>query len=134
MQYENQDQYTFGGGMRARLKLKPGDKGTKSLVDKYGDDLICIRYRYDEATRTRFKTVEIIVGKKDWTPPPAKFSNDEIVLVRIAFTENEFKQMAKEAGGRWDPKAKLWQIPYGKIKNTRLEKHIVLDAKSKGTL
>jgi hypothetical protein len=88
----------------------------------------------NEVTCTRFKTVEIIVGKKDWSPPPAKFANDEIVLVRIAFTENEFKQKAKVAGARWDPQLKLWQIPYGKIKNTRLEKHIVLDAKSKGNL
>lgn len=86
---------------------------------------------HDEATHTRFKTVELIVGTKAWTPPPAKFATDEIVPVRIAFTENEFKQMAKEAGGRWDPQAKLWLIPYGKIKNTALEKHIILDAKSK---
>lgn len=120
--------------MKARLKLKPGDKGTKSLVEKYGDDLICIRYRYDEATRTRFKTVEIIVGKKDWTPPPPKFAAEEIVLVRIAYTENAFKQIAKEAGGRWDPEAKLWLIPYGKIKNTVLVKHIVLDAKPRDKL
>lgn len=118
-------------GMTARLKLKPGDKGTKRLVEKYGDDLICVRYRYDEATCTRIKTVEIIVDKKDWSPPPPKFAPNEIVPVQIAFSENKLQQMAKTAGGRWDPKAKYWMIAYGKIKNTTLEKHIIVDAKLK---
>jgi hypothetical protein len=31
-----------------RLKLKPDQKGTKLLVEKYGDSLLCVRYRYDE--------------------------------------------------------------------------------------
>ena len=39
--------------MITRLKLKPGHKGTKALVEKYGDALVCDSYRYDEATRTR---------------------------------------------------------------------------------
>ena len=39
--------------MEARLKLKPGQNGTKRLVEKYGDALVCVRYRYDEASRTR---------------------------------------------------------------------------------
>jgi hypothetical protein len=44
--------------MITRLKLKPGQKGTNALSKKYGDALICVRYRYDEASRTRIKTVE----------------------------------------------------------------------------
>ena len=43
--------------MRARLKLLPGQKGTKALVRKYGESLFCVRYRYDEATGTRIKIV-----------------------------------------------------------------------------
>lgn len=30
--------------MGTRLKLKPGQKGTKALVEKYGDALVCVRY------------------------------------------------------------------------------------------
>jgi len=114
--------------MKTRLKLKPGQRGTKRLVDIYGDALICIRYRYDEESRTRVKTVEIIVEKRSWTPPPRRFADPERVPVRIAFTENDKKKIAKVAGGRWDPEKKLWFIPFGKIKGTPLEKHIVLDA------
>lgn len=47
--------------MKSRLKLKPGQKGTKAMVEKYGDALVCVRYRYDEASRTRIKTMELIV-------------------------------------------------------------------------
>jgi hypothetical protein len=37
-------------------------------------------------------------------------------------------QMARAAGGRWDPDERIWLIPYGKIKGTVLEKHLILDA------
>lgn len=114
--------------MKTRLKLKPGQKGTKGLVGIYGDALLCVRYRYDEESRTRYKTVEIIVEKSPWTPPQPKFPDDFKVPVRINYSENKLKNLAKSAGGRWDPDKRLWLIPFGRIKNTALEKHIVLDA------
>ena len=113
--------------MKTRLKLNPGQKGTKALVDIYGDALVCVRYRYDEESRTRIKTVEIIVEKTDWTPPP-KFADDSLVPVQIAYTEDMLKSLAKAAGGRWNPEKRVWFIVYGKVKGTELEKHIVLDA------
>ncbi len=99
------------------------------MVDKYGDALVCVRYRYDELTGIRIKTVELVVERKVWTPPPTRFAPHELVPVHIAFKEDKLKQMAKAAGGRWDPVAKLWFIPYGKICNTTLEKHLILDAR-----
>jgi hypothetical protein len=57
-----------------------------------------------------------------------KFSDNDLVPVRIAFLETELKEAAKAAKGRWNPDVKLWYIRYGKIKGTVLEKHIVLDA------
>jgi len=42
-------------------------------------------------------------------------------------TESELKQLAKSAGGRWDPDERVWLVPYGKVKGTKLKKHIVLD-------
>ena len=115
--------------MTARLKLKPGANGTKKLLEQYGESLICVRYRYDEASCTRLKTVEILVEKKNWTPPPPKFSSDELVPVQIGYAEKTMQQMARDAGGRWDPDAKLWFLQYGKIKATALKKHIILDTK-----
>jgi hypothetical protein len=54
--------------MRTRLHLKPGQRGTKRLSEKYGDQLVCVRYRYDDATKKRYKTVELIVDVAEWQP------------------------------------------------------------------
>jgi hypothetical protein len=114
--------------LTARLKLKPGQKGTKRLLAVYGDALVCVRYRYDEASRTRIKTIELVVEKILWEPPARKFTDSDIVPVRIGFSEKNLITQAKAVKGRWDPEVKLWFIRYGKIRETALEKHIVLDA------
>jgi len=113
-----------------RLKLKPGQKGTKALVEKYGENLVCVRYRYDKTSRTRIKTVEIIVEKKQLAPIQNTPDN-AIVPVQIAYGAKELGKMARSAGGNWDADVKLWYIRYGNIKGTELEKHILLDAQQK---
>lgn len=114
--------------MKTRLKLNPGQKGTKALHEKFGDDLVCIRYRYDEASRTRIKTVELIVERKQLPPRSSKLSDDTLVPVQIAYGEKELGKLARTAGGKWDGDVKLWYIRYGNAKGTALEKHILLDA------
>jgi hypothetical protein len=114
--------------MITRLKLKPGQKGTKKLTAEYGAALVCVRYRYDAANRTRLKTVELVVEKTAWNPPVCKYSDNDLVAVRIQFADSVSREKAKAAKGRWDPEKKLWFMRYGKIKGTDLEKHIVLDA------
>lgn len=49
---------------------QPGQRGTRKLLARYGERLICVRYRYDAASSTRYKTVELIVDQAPWTPPP----------------------------------------------------------------
>jgi hypothetical protein len=58
--------------MITRLKLKPWQKGMRSSLRNMARALVCVRYRYDEASRTRFKTVELIIEKTAWTPPGAE--------------------------------------------------------------
>jgi hypothetical protein len=120
-----------------RLELKPGQKGTKALVEQYGDSLVCVRYRYDEASRTRIKTVELIVDKKELTPSrkkQQKIEDETLVPVRIEYGEKQLGKMARSLGGRWDPDVKLWFVQFGNIKGTELEQHIILDAKEKRKL
>ena len=47
--------------MRTLETLKPGQMGTRELLARYGPSLLCVRYRYDEDTRERLKTVESVV-------------------------------------------------------------------------
>ncbi|ABB32318.1 hypothetical protein GeomeDRAFT_3197 [Geobacter metallireducens RCH3] len=113
--------------MKTRLILKPGQRGTKRLSDKYGDNLVCVRFRYDAATRQRIKTVELIVERIDWNPPPEKFSADTLVAVKIEGYEIDHRKKIKEAGGKWNPDKRLWYVRYGAIAGTELEKHIYVD-------
>jgi hypothetical protein len=113
--------------MKTRLILKPGKKGTKRLTEKYGDALICVRFRYDVARRKRFKTVELIEEEADWTPPPPRFAGNDIVPIRIAVSDMALRQQVKTAGGKWVPEEKLWYVRYGSVAGRALEKHIYID-------
>ncbi len=115
--------------MKTRLILKPGQKGTKRLTEKYGDDLVCVRYWYDAELKQRLKTVELVVERTDWTPPPPRFSADALVPLHIEGYEKDLQAQAKAAGARWNPEKQLWFVKYEKIVGTTLAKHILVDAK-----
>lgn len=117
--------------MKTRLILKPGQRGTKRLTETYGDSLICIRFRYDEVTRQRYKTVELIIDKSDWSPPPPKFDPNWLVPLRIEGYELEIRAKAKAAGAKWNPEKQLWFVRYGNIVGTSLENYLQVDEKNK---
>jgi hypothetical protein len=54
--------------------------------------------------------------------------------VLIAYGEKELGKMARAAFGIWDKDVKLWYIRYGNIKDTELDKHIILDASMKNKM
>lgn len=113
--------------MKTRLTLKPGQEGTKRLVKKYGDALVCIRFRYDVNNGKRFKTVELIVEATDWTPPLPRYGSEDIVSLRISASNMRLRTMVKAAGGRWKPEEQLWFVKYGAIAGGPLENHIHID-------
>jgi hypothetical protein len=117
--------------MKARVKLKPGQKGTKKLTAQYGDTLVCVRYRYDAEKRKKLKTVEIIVSESDWTPPAVKYPAGALVPLRIGPEEKTLQTQVRALGGRWDREQRLWFIPFGCIVGTKLEKFIVLETGKK---
>jgi hypothetical protein len=77
--------------------LKPGQKGTKQLLAQYGDQLVCVRYRYDAQWKKRFKTVELIVAERAWEPP--RFSAETIVGGRVGFAEAELRDRVSRQVG-----------------------------------
>lgn len=119
--------------MRTRLKLRPGMRGTKKLTTKYGDRLVCVRYRYDEAQGKRYKTVELIEAEAAWAPRATRhILPATIVEVRIDYTEDELRQKAKAAGGRWNPDRKVWELRYDQATRLNLLDRIVGPASGKG--
>jgi hypothetical protein len=117
--------------MKTRLILKPGQRGTKALAKKYGDNLVCVRFRYDEVTRQRLKTIELVVERANWEPPEPKYSPSRPVPLRIEGYELELRSQVKAAGGRWNPEKQLWFVKFGNIAGTPLEKHIHVDTYDK---
>ncbi len=113
--------------MKTRLILKAGQPGTKTLVKKYGDSLLCVRFKYDARTRQRIKTVELVVERKSWNPPKSKYTAETLVPLRIEPYDMPMRQQAKAAGGRWNPDKRRWFVKYGKIAGTQLENHIQVD-------
>ncbi len=117
--------------MQTRLKLLPGQRGTKKLIQTYGDQLVCVRYRYDEERKKRYKTVELIVDEIPWVgnnrhtklKEPAK--SEKIVSVRVGYGEKGIRNLVKEAGGKWNSTEKIWSLPYRKAVEFGLEKRIV---------
>ena len=98
--------------MRTRLTLRPGERGTRKVLSPYGDRLVAVRYRYDEASRRPFKTVEFIVSEADWAPPPPRLPDGTPVEEQIAWAEAELREQVKQAGARWNPAKRVWHLPY----------------------
>ncbi len=101
--------------MKSYAHIKPGRNGTKGLVEKYGDSLLCVRYRFDEIRGVRLKTAEIIVEEKGGTHS-LRHRDDDIVQVAVAYTEKRLREQLKAAGARWDREERLWRVRYGAIK------------------
>ena len=104
--------------MKAYAHLKPGQDGTKRLVEQYGDALLCVRYRFDEVRGVKLKTVEIIVDEKPLRTP--RFKDNDLVPVRVAYDEQEMRQQLRAMRARWDSQRKLWYVRYGLIRGTPL--------------
>jgi len=98
--------------MEVRLTRKPGAAGTRKLLERYGERLVCVRYRYDSQSRRRHKTVELIIETVPWRPNlrRTRRHDEEIVAVPIAYAETEMRQRAKRLGAIWRPQQRLWEM------------------------
>jgi hypothetical protein len=110
--------------MRARRTLAPGQKGTKKLLREYGAQLVCVRYRYDAERRLRFTTVELIVEHSPRSPLPARIANGTVVGVRVGVNEVALQRRIKQTGGKWNPVARVWEMPYSQAMALGLEDRI----------
>lgn len=108
--------------MKAYAHLKPGQKGTVRLKEKYGEALLCVRYRFDEIRQVKVKTVELIVDEKPLVMP--RFRNEEMVPVSVAFDEVELREQLRTMRARWDGQIKVWFVRYGLVRGTELESRI----------
>jgi hypothetical protein len=86
--------------------LAPTDRGAIELARRYGDALVCVRHRTDHRGAIRHTTVELIVQSRPIQPRSLK-----VVGVRVEPHERAMHSMVKAAGGRWDSRKRIWQLP-----------------------
>ena len=113
--------------METRATLRPGQKGTRKLVERYGERLVCVRYLYDAKASRRYKTVELIVSSTAWQPNRRnpRRRDDDIIAVRIAYEETELRERAKRLGAVWRPVQKIWEIAWGDAKRLGVADRVV---------
>ena len=108
--------------MRTLKTLKPGKRGTRDLLNRYGESLLYVRYRCDEATGERLKTVELVVqrrcpAREAHVPAPgapgvrAGGVGRRRVALSIGLRERDLQRRVKSAGGLWDPGRRVWFLP-----------------------
>lgn len=86
--------------------LAPTERGAIELARQYGDALICVRHRTDAKGKVRHTTIELLI---DSTPiRPRSF---KLVHLKVEPHERRLSAVIEAAGGRWDPKTRLWRLP-----------------------
>jgi len=118
--------------MEARTTRRPGQKGTKKLMERFGERLIFVRYRYDPQRRRSYTTAELIVDERHWaprytehSPVTAPLNPDSQVAVRIDVDEARLRAKIKEAGGKWNLARGVWFLPLRRARALGLQDRIV---------
>jgi len=109
--------------LRVRQTIKPGKRGTRKYLEKYGGRLICVRYHYDLEKRKRITTVEIIEEESDWSPE--RILSSTIVQIQVNWGELDLARRIKKNGGKWNKEKQVWEIVYGKAREMLIESRIV---------
>ena len=107
---------------RVVKRLAPHEPGTLKLTRRYGNALVCVRYRHDATGRHRYTTVELIV---DDAPIPPRGQPDDMVGVRIDPDQPTLRRRAYACGATWDRKSSLWLMPRRLASTLRLTHCIV---------
>lgn len=111
--------------MNTKRKIYPGQPGTQKWIKKYGDDLVCIRYKYDPDTHRKMITVELVVEEKEWHKNYDHIPENKMMAIRIEYGERELGLKVRSVGGTWNRKEKLWYLPWNAIKALSLQDRVV---------
>ena len=89
--------------------------GAKKLQKQCGSDLVCVRYGNDREQGVKLETIELIVDSRPMEADTKKIPGNRIVNTKIEVDELASRRRVKTAGGKWDPKRRIWQLPYEKV-------------------
>lgn len=105
-------------------RIRAGQPGTKKMVEKYGEKLLYIRYRYDTEKKVKYKTVELVEESGIYKSTLSRKKGNKIVELKIEYHEEELRSQIKEAGGKWNHEKKVWELKYKEVKKMCIEDRI----------
>lgn len=111
---------------RVTKTLWPPRPGTVRLLERFGDALVCVRYREDPSGLRRYLTVELVV--ETVRTARARRSSVERALFPLMLGpgDREMRAAIKQAGARWHPGDRLWYLPAAAIRRLGLEDRICI--------
>ena len=107
---------------RVTKTLRPQQPGTLKLTRRYGDDLLCVRYREDAFGRNRCTTVELVI---DAGPVQRRLSDRTMVRVTIPVLDYQLRERAKAMHASWDYATQSWRMSMRTVRCLGLEDRIV---------
>lgn len=108
-----------------RKTLLNGQPGTKKWAAKYGQNLLCVRYKYDTERKIKIKTVELKVDEEPWEINHQKIPANKIVGIKVEYGEVQLGKTVRRAGGRWNRLQKVWEMKYQDVVNLGLTNRII---------
>jgi len=84
--------------MKVIKTIRNGQHGSQRFVKEWGENLIYVRYRLNEAKKNMITTIEIVVDERKITDKNRRFTrynavrNRAEVLVKINYSENELRR------------------------------------------
>ena len=108
--------------MQVTKKLAPDQPGAKKLAQRFGEQLLCVRYRQDTEAGRRYTTVELVV---DEGPMPIDKRRSLFVCLRIAFDDLALRQAIRNHGGTWDKRRRVWRMHQDGVLALQLQNQVL---------
>ena len=101
--------------------------GTKKLIARSGERLLCVHYLYDETRGRRLKTAELVIEEAPRYGRARKpRRNDRDLLgVRTAWDEADLRIAVNKADGIWRPRQRLWEMPWVAVRTLGIGHRVV---------
>jgi hypothetical protein len=101
--------------------MQAGSRGAIKLTRKFGQALLCVRYRLSPDGRQRMTTVELEVECVAVQKKP-----NPMVMVKIHATESALIAKAQAVGARFNGRTRLWHMRQSDAQTLKLTKRIAL--------
>ena len=102
--------------------IQADGKGAARHARRYGDSLVCVRYRLSPDGHERLTTVELVVDRS-----PVQKRTDPVVFVKIYASERALVNAAKHKGAMYNAKSRLWRMNRSEAMAMGLKDRIAAD-------